>query len=122
MATHATGTREEWLADGGTARLGTADWLSLAAAPVFAAMALLTGVVERGMPDILCSAQGGSPLAGMVPDVPADERLPLGAMAETDLSPAKRYAPAMSRHALHPRTIRNFRNILEGTNPCTTPL
>lgn len=67
MATHATGTREEWLADGGTARLGTADWLSLAAAPVFAAMALLTGVVERGTPDILCSAQGGSPLAGMVP-------------------------------------------------------
>ncbi len=49
------------------ARLGTADWLSLAAAPTFAAMALLTGVVESAAPDTLCSAQGGSPLAGMVP-------------------------------------------------------
>jgi hypothetical protein len=49
------------------AGLGTADWLSLAAAPTFAAMALLTGVVESGAPDILCSAQGGSALAGMVP-------------------------------------------------------
>jgi hypothetical protein len=40
--------------------------LSLAAAPTFAVMALLTGVFGGGMPDILCSAaQGASPLSGM---------------------------------------------------------
>ena len=42
-----------------------ADWLSLAAAPTFAIMALLTGVVG-GAPDMLCS-HGASPLGGMVP-------------------------------------------------------
>jgi len=41
-------------------------WLSLAAAPTFAGMALLTSVHGGGMPDVLCSvAQGGSPLSGM---------------------------------------------------------
>jgi hypothetical protein len=45
---------------------GAAHWLSLAAAPTFAIMALLTGVPGGGMPDILCStAQGASPLSGM---------------------------------------------------------
>jgi hypothetical protein len=39
-----------------------ADWLSLAAAPSFALMALLTGVLGG---DMLCSA--ASPLSGMVP-------------------------------------------------------
>jgi hypothetical protein len=44
----------------------TARGLSLAAAPTFAVMALLTGVSGGGMPDILCSAaQGASPLSGM---------------------------------------------------------
>jgi hypothetical protein len=43
------------------------DWLSLAAAPAFAAMALLTGA-QSGPADILCSAAHGfSPLSGMVP-------------------------------------------------------
>ena len=43
-----------------------AEWLSLAAAPTFAVMALLTSVFGGGMPDILCSAtQGASPLSGM---------------------------------------------------------
>jgi len=47
---------------------GVADWLSLAAAPTFAMMALLTGVLGGGAPDILCAAsQGGSPLSGMIP-------------------------------------------------------
>jgi hypothetical protein len=47
--------------------LGAADWLSLAAAPTFAVMALLTGVLG-GKPDVLCAAiQGTSPLNGMVP-------------------------------------------------------
>jgi hypothetical protein len=48
------------------AALGAADWLSLAAAPTFAIMALLTGVFG-GTPDVLCAAlQGTSPLSGMV--------------------------------------------------------
>ena len=42
-------------------------WLSLAAAPTFAVMALLTGVFGGGAPDVLCSAGGASPLGGMVP-------------------------------------------------------
>jgi len=42
-------------------------WLSLAAAPTFAAMALLTGL-SGGDADMMCSAlHGASPLGGMVP-------------------------------------------------------
>jgi hypothetical protein len=53
---------------GNAAALGAADWLSLAAAPTFAIMALLTGVVGGGRSDMLCSAaQEASPLGGMVP-------------------------------------------------------
>src|SRR5262245_43165864 len=48
------------------ADLGAADWLSLAAAPTFAMMALLTGVVGGGALDMFCSAAHG-PLGGMVP-------------------------------------------------------
>lgn len=49
--------------DGVTAR-GAADWLSLAAAPTFAMMALLTAV--SGDADMICSAaQDASPLSGM---------------------------------------------------------
>jgi hypothetical protein len=59
--------------DGGATRrnaaaLGAVDWLCLAAAPTFAIMALLTGVLGGGAPDMLCSAaQDASPLSGMVP-------------------------------------------------------
>jgi hypothetical protein len=50
------------------AALGAADWLCLAAAPAFAIMALLTGVLGGGSPGMLCSAaQDASPLGGMVP-------------------------------------------------------
>jgi len=43
-------------------------WLSLAAAPTFAIMALLTAIHGGSMPDMLCSAAGnGFPLSGMVP-------------------------------------------------------
>ena len=49
------------------AAAGMAGWLSLAAAPTFAIMALLTGVVGRAAPDVLCSAQDASALSGMVP-------------------------------------------------------
>jgi hypothetical protein len=53
---------------GSAAVRGAADWLGLAAAPTFAMMALLTGVLGGGPPDLLCSAaSGGSPLSGMVP-------------------------------------------------------
>jgi hypothetical protein len=53
---------------GDAGALGAADWLCLAAAPTFAIMALLTGVLGGGPPDILCSAaQDVSPLSGMVP-------------------------------------------------------
>ena len=53
---------------GGTAdSLGAADWLSLAAAPAFAMMALLTAAHGGGPADILCSAaHDASPLSGMI--------------------------------------------------------
>jgi hypothetical protein len=45
-----------------------ADWLGLAAAPTFAMMALLTGMLGGGSADILCSAmQASSFWCGMVP-------------------------------------------------------
>ena len=50
--------------NGNAAAIGAADWLYLAAAPTFAIMALLTGVLGGGSPDTLC---GASPLSGMVP-------------------------------------------------------
>jgi hypothetical protein len=47
--------------------LGVAEWLSLAAAPTFAVMALLTACLGSGRPAVLCSAMNGvSPLTGMV--------------------------------------------------------
>lgn len=59
---------------GGTAKSGNAPavgadgWLCLAAAPAFAIMALLAGVLGGGRPDLLCSAaRDASPLSGMVP-------------------------------------------------------
>jgi hypothetical protein len=48
-----------------TRPLGAADWLSLAAAPTFAVMALLTAVLGGGPLDTLCS--GALPIGGMVP-------------------------------------------------------
>jgi hypothetical protein len=38
------------------AAFGVADWLCLAAAPAFAFMALLTGILGGGSLDMLCSA------------------------------------------------------------------
>jgi hypothetical protein len=44
------------------------SWLSLAAAPTFAMMALLTRIHGDSMSDIVCAAaQDGSPLTGMFP-------------------------------------------------------
>ena len=45
---------------------GITKWLSLAAAPTFAIMALLAAVAGDGPVDILCSATA-SPMGGMVP-------------------------------------------------------
>ena len=42
-----------------------ANWLHLAAAPTFATMALLTGIL--GSADALCSTASAPPLGGMVP-------------------------------------------------------
>lgn len=59
-------SREEWLK--ARLELHAGDWLRLAAAPTFAIMALLTGVLGGGPTDVLCSAgQNASALSGMVP-------------------------------------------------------
>jgi hypothetical protein len=51
-----------------SATLGAADCLSLAAAPTFAVMALLTAVLGGGPLDMLCgAAPDASPLTGMIP-------------------------------------------------------
>jgi hypothetical protein len=71
--------------DGTAATTGAADLLYFSAAPTFAIMALLTGVLGGGSPDALCSSAGAS-------DVPADERFPHGALAEADLPSARRHA------------------------------
>jgi hypothetical protein len=49
-------------------KVGPDRWLSLAAAPTFAAMALFAGIHGGSMPVMLCAAApDASPLAGMVP-------------------------------------------------------
>jgi hypothetical protein len=53
-------------ANGKPATMAAANLLHLAAAPTFAIMALLTGVLG-GSPDALCSIANASPLGGMVP-------------------------------------------------------
>jgi len=51
--------------DDSATAMGAADFLYLAAAPTFALMALLTGILGGGSPDVLCSS--ASPLSGMLP-------------------------------------------------------
>ena len=64
MTMQTIGARGAWFAD---AARGTADRLCLAAAPTFAVMALVTGVLDTGLPDMLCSAaHDASPFGGMV--------------------------------------------------------
>jgi hypothetical protein len=56
------GRRREW------PKASADRWLSLAAAPIFAIMALLTAIQDGGMPGMLCSAAHDAwPLTGMVP-------------------------------------------------------
>lgn len=50
------------------ASLGAAEWLSLAAAPIFALMALLTAYAGDSHASILCTQAGQPPaLGGMAP-------------------------------------------------------
>ena len=52
----------------GAVALRAGDWLGLAAAPAFAAMALLTVLPDDGPPHMLCSAaEGASLMSGMAP-------------------------------------------------------
>jgi hypothetical protein len=52
----------------GNTAAAAVHFLPLAAAPTFAIMALLTGLLGGGQPDMLCSAaQDAWPLSGMVP-------------------------------------------------------
>ncbi|TYO63478.1 hypothetical protein FXV83_27235 [Bradyrhizobium hipponense] len=53
--------------DSSVAARHLARWLGLAASPTFAIMALLTAVLGGGTADMLCSAEHGSLLGGMVP-------------------------------------------------------
>ena len=68
MSEAVTGRRGCGVIDGehdSATAMGAADLLYLAAAPTFALMALLTGMLGGGSPDALCS--GASPLSGMLP-------------------------------------------------------
>jgi hypothetical protein len=62
--------------DGTAATTGAADLLYLSAAPTFAIMALLTGVLGGGSPDALCSNAAASLLSGMVPIMSAFHTAP----------------------------------------------
>ncbi|WP_158884186.1 hypothetical protein [Rhodanobacter sp. L36] len=53
MSTHESAARSE------TVTLRMAKWLSLAAAPTFVIMALLTGAFGNGPMDMLCSSMHG---------------------------------------------------------------
>jgi hypothetical protein len=67
MSEAGAGTRgcEVMRGGGHVAAKAAADFLHFAAAPTFAIMALLSGVLGGGPMDVLCS--GSSPLGGMVP-------------------------------------------------------
>jgi hypothetical protein len=63
MTTHMIGTGEDRPA---AAVIGAANWICLAAAPIFAIMALITGARGGGSHDLFCAAmQDASPLSGM---------------------------------------------------------
>lgn len=64
-ASESGGTR--WNEGGAPAASAMATWLRLAAAPAFAAMALLTVLLDRGTPGPLCAAASGLALSGMAP-------------------------------------------------------
>lgn len=54
--------------ESGGAAFDPLNWLTFAATPVFALMALLTGLIETAPTDMLCGAgEGAFALTGMVP-------------------------------------------------------
>ena len=66
MTSRLAGSKQAFGSSSGSAARVAADWLCLAATPIFALMALLTAL--GGQPDMLCAAmQRASPLGGMVP-------------------------------------------------------
>jgi hypothetical protein len=74
----------------GDAAVRPTDWLCLEAAPAFASMAFLTGVLGGGEPEIPCSArENTSPLSGMVLML-ADEHFSFSAVVPADLQATKR--------------------------------
>jgi hypothetical protein len=82
---------------GNAAALGAADWLCLAAAPTFAIMALLTGVLGGGANgDHLFDRARCDTADRNGPDVCAHERLPFGALAEADRQPTKQRTPILT--------------------------
>ena len=76
--------------EGVVAAPAMAKWLRLAATPTFAVMALLTVVLDSGLPNALCSAAGQLWPGRNGADVSADGGLSFGAMAEADLAATKR--------------------------------
>ncbi len=82
--------------EGAAAALGKAKWLHLSAAPTFAIMALLTGVLGGDPMDMLCSAGYGSPLNGMVPMYLLMSAFHLAPWL-AGLQPAKRCPPVLIR-------------------------
>ena len=56
-----SGPRRQW------PRVSADRWLSLAAAPTFAAMALLSATTGSGALEEICSSAGASPFGGMIP-------------------------------------------------------
>ena len=53
--------------DGAAFARAAADWLSLAAAPAFAFMALMTAYLDGGLAPVCMGVEHGSPMSGMVP-------------------------------------------------------
>lgn len=47
------------------AHFGAADWLALAASPVFAIMALVSGVLDGGPAEMICASGHMSAMSGM---------------------------------------------------------
>jgi hypothetical protein len=69
---------------------GAAGFLSLAAAPAFAVMALLSGIFSGGATDVLCSAaHGRALLGGMVPMYALMSALHLGPWLRLVCKPAQ---------------------------------
>jgi hypothetical protein len=114
-------TRGETLrASGGgskVAALDAAGWLLLAAAPTFAIMALLTGVLGSGRVDMLCSAaQDASPLNGMVwmyVLMSAFHSAPWLKLISSRRNGAARRDPAHSQHKAAVRCDASIRSVLD---------